>query len=191
VAVRREAPLRPTRVGLDATATADGRPHKSSCHVRAPDAERCFLCHSPTLRPWIVPRQLRCRRWTSYVEGLWSPSLAQALLNSQAKADAYRLTHFYARTPRVFLSQAGPQFGLVLLQAEHHLGIRRRLIAFRTKKATPLGRPRLACYAARDLARMPHSEGNDVTGPALCIGEKHWGVDIDQHHVDGCWRIGA
>ena len=36
-----------------------------------------------------------------------------------------------------------------------------------TKKATPLGRPRLVCYAARGLARMPPSEGEDVVVPAL------------------------
>ena len=34
------------------------------------------------------------RRSLSYVEELWSPGLAHGIVNSQAKADAYRLAHF-------------------------------------------------------------------------------------------------
>ena len=41
----------------------------ASCVSRGPEAMRCFLSHSPTLRPWIV------RGRASYVEGLWSPAL--------------------------------------------------------------------------------------------------------------------
>ena len=60
----------------------------------------------------------RSRR-TSYVEGLWSPSLAIAD-ELRAKAHAISRVPFIAQW-RVFLSQAGPRFGLELVQAEHHL----------------------------------------------------------------------
>ena len=43
---------------------------------------------------------------------------------AQAKADANSERIVRAQTPRVFLSQAGPRFGLELLQAEHHLWFR-------------------------------------------------------------------
>jgi hypothetical protein len=39
-----------------------------------------------------------------------------------------------------------------------------------TKKATLSGRPRLARYAPRDLARRAPSEGYEVAGPAIRIG---------------------
>lgn len=107
--------------------------------------------------------------------------------------------NFQRTALRVFLSQAGPRFDLELVQAEHHLWFRRCLIALKTKKATRLGRPRLACYAPRDLARTPPSEGYDVTGPAVRIdamparqgrggrrfGKEGLGVDRDQHRVGG------
>jgi hypothetical protein len=38
------------------------------------NAERCFPCLSPTLRPWIACRRKRkVARQSSYVEELWSP----------------------------------------------------------------------------------------------------------------------
>jgi hypothetical protein len=88
----------------------------------------------------------------------------------QAKANAYCQRLFRASNAEIFLSQAGPRFDLELVQAEHHLWFR---VGYRspseTKKATQLGRPRLAQNAARGLARIPRSEGKDVTGPALRI----------------------
>jgi hypothetical protein len=56
------------------------------------------------------------------------------------------------RAQRVFLSQAGPRF-----DSEHF----KLSITFgsRNKKDDPLGRPRLARYAAKKLARTPPSEG--------------------------------
>ena len=48
-----------------------------SSSVTLPLGKRCCLCHSPTLRPWIVGTafaQLRFRRPT--VEGFWSPALS-------------------------------------------------------------------------------------------------------------------
>ena len=168
--------------------------------------KRCFPCHSPTLRPWIAPRRLRGRRRSVLRGGALEPEPGANAGNVQAKADANRRRHCSARTPRVFLSQAGPRFDLVLLQAEHHLSIPTVPAAFGTKKATRLGRPRLARSAARALARMPPSEGMDVSGPAVhgkpvparqCLGDpgrvggKHRDVGIGTHHVDGCCRKGA
>src|SRR5262249_21233027 len=56
----------------------------------------------------------------------------------------------------------------------------------------PVGRPRLACYAASELARTPPSEGFGSAGPALRVealpvrkqrrfGMERLGVDGDQH----------
>src|SRR6266540_1349702 len=55
------APLRPSPL-----VTGDRRSRRvplsadwSRSLSRPPEAERCFLCHSPTLRPWITDRWLR------------------------------------------------------------------------------------------------------------------------------------
>ena len=61
----------------------------------------------------------------SYVEELWSPSLNAVSEKLHAKADANSKRAFQRTTPRVFLSQAGPRFDLELVQAEHHLWLRR------------------------------------------------------------------
>ena len=95
----------------------------------------------------------------SYVEELWSPSLNAVSEKLHAKADANSKRAFQRTTLRVFLSQAGPRFDLELVQAEHHLWFRRWSGAFGHEKGDPVGRPRLACYAAKDLARTPRSEG--------------------------------
>jgi len=123
------------------------------------------------------------------VEGLWSPSLGGRRRKEQAKADANASVPFHA-TLRVFLSQAGPRFDLVLLQAGHHLVdpfVSR--IALRNEKGDPLGRPRLARSAARDLAQLPPSEGMDVSGPELRVEalsarlESGDGRRLDDEHV--------
>src|SRR5262249_38216431 len=77
---------------------------------------------------------------------------------AQAKASRYLRALF--QKPRVFLSQAGPRFRLDLLQAEHHLCMW-TLVLGKTK-GDPPGPPRLACYAARNLARKPPSEGKPM-----------------------------
>ena len=62
------------------------------------------------------------RREPSYVEALWSPSLGASLVIAQAKAHAIVPALIQAATRGgVFLSQAGPRFDSVLVQAEHHL----------------------------------------------------------------------
>jgi hypothetical protein len=55
-------------------------------------------------------------RKTSYVEGLWSPSLASRVEIPRLKQALYNQAYFPARTPRVFLSQAGPRFDLDFLK---------------------------------------------------------------------------
>jgi hypothetical protein len=80
---------------------------------------------------------VRCPlRSPSYVEGLWSPSLAHVTENSQAKADAKHRCSFRPQCGGVFLPQAGPRFGLVLLQAGHHLVVVTRRPPPETTKAT-------------------------------------------------------
>jgi hypothetical protein len=69
------------------------------------------LAYSSTL-----DRRQLVARSTSYVEELWSPSLARMRGKVQAKAHAYCQRSFSRRAPRVFLSQAGPRFGLELFK---------------------------------------------------------------------------
>ena len=137
----------------------DSRRSLASSVSPASKAERCCPSHSPTLRPWITDRRMRYPGWTtSYVEELWSPSLAHIAGNRQAKAGANTSIHFFLRAGGVFLPQAGPRSGLVLLQAGHHLASCRSVTS-RNDEGDPLGRPRLARNAARNLACTPSSEG--------------------------------
>jgi hypothetical protein len=124
----------------------------------------------------------------------------------QAKANAYCRRLFQRGAPRVFLSQAGPRFGLEPVQAEHHLWFRRCSIAFEQQKGDPLGRPRPAGYAARNLVRMPPGEGLSATGleprievrPARalrrvgrCSGRQRLSGVCDQHRHGGLCRVGG
>jgi hypothetical protein len=108
-------------------------------------------------------------RSASYVEEFWSPSLRALWKIRRLKRTHNSSDLFQCRALRVFLSQAGPRFGLALLQAEHHLWFRHWFSPSERTKATLLGRPRLACYAASGLARMPPSEGLDVAELALGV----------------------
>jgi len=85
----------------------------ASC-VSLDQAERCCPSHSPTLRPWITGRRMRYPGWsTSYVEELWSPSLADVSEMGRQKPELNTSVHFFLRTRGVFLPQAGPRFDLV------------------------------------------------------------------------------
>src|SRR5919204_721894 len=73
-------------------------PFRHSVHLRdggdrrsGTKPEPCFPSHSPTLRPWIAYS-------ASYVEELWSPSLARFPGKWQAKAHAYSPAPFPARS---------------------------------------------------------------------------------------------
>jgi hypothetical protein len=91
-----------------------------------------------------------------------------SLKNRRLKHTPISQRHFSGERRGVFLSQAGPRFNLELVQAEHHLWFFRES-ASQTMKATQLGRPRLACYAAMGLACMPPSEGLDEIGRELRV----------------------
>lgn len=84
---------------------------------RSREAERCFLCRSPTLRPWITDR---LRRICSSRRPTWRSFGARAsyadLGNDVLKPTLIVGAHFLRAAPRVFLSQAGPRFDLVLFK---------------------------------------------------------------------------
>jgi hypothetical protein len=135
--------------------------------------------------PWAV----------SYVEGLWSPSLVLDSEKTQAKAHAYSRCYSTLRAGGVFLSQAGPRFGP--MSSSSWASPRGRIDEgpLQTTKGDPLGRPRLARNAARELACTPPSEGYDMvelepdTGALPGRDHRGWGrsgrvrrgVDRGQH----------
>jgi hypothetical protein len=83
-----------------------------------------------------------CRdRRASYVEGLWSPSLAIGRLNCTLKLTLYSVCNSNALR-RVFLSQAGPRFGLEPVQAGHHLSSVTQFLSPKRRRR-PLGSPSL------------------------------------------------
>jgi hypothetical protein len=102
----------------------------------------------------------------SYVEGLWSPSLGAGSGKPQAKAHADIPALIKRDAPRSLSLSGGASIRSRAFQVEHHLGFGRRR-RLRNKKGDPLGRPRLACYAARGLARTPPSEGSVSIRPRL------------------------
>jgi hypothetical protein len=159
-----------------------------------------------TLRPWIAARRVRrARRTSSYVEGIWSPSLALAPEKDRRKHTLIASVYFQRAAPRAFLSQAGPRFGLELVQAGITSGSDVWSIALEQQKGDPLGRPRPAGYAARNLVRTPPGEGLSATGleprievrPARVVrrarrrsGLQRWGVVCDEHRDGGLCRVG-
>ena len=116
-------------------------------------------CHSPTLRPWITGRGRARPRDDVIVEGLWSRSLVRRMKRRTQKQTQMRARYFSADRRGVFLSQAGPRFDLELVQAEHHLSRYGCESPPKRRRRPVLGRPRLARYTARGLARTPPSEG--------------------------------
>ena len=116
-------PFRPAR-----TSSTQGRPPSPPPSPLARSARSC--CRSDVFHATRQPFDPGSRRHgcaagdgTSYVEGLWSPSLTRTLKMCRRKQTLIAERHCSACAPRVFLSQAGPRFDLVLLQAEHHLSI--------------------------------------------------------------------
>src|SRR5438552_18212553 len=94
---------------------------------RPPEAGRCFLCHSPALRPWIADHRLRTSAVVAVLRGGALEPEPQVLLleTCRLKQTLIASVYFQRTAPRIFLSQAGPQFDLALVQAEHHLLFRR------------------------------------------------------------------
>src|SRR5207245_2879607 len=106
---------------------------------RPAEAERCFLCHSPTLRPWITDRWLRmCEVVAVLRGGALEPEPHTSLLeNRRLKQTLIASVYFQRATLRVFLSQAGPRFDLELVQAEHHPWFRTLIDRPQTEKRRP------------------------------------------------------
>jgi hypothetical protein len=131
------------------------------CHA-TPEALRCFLSLSPTLRPWIV------RGRPSYVEGLWSPALDTSRNYRMQKQRLIQQRNSQRDAQRAFLSQAGPRFDLCFLQAEHHLGSS-SLVLPSYDEGDPFGSPSLeaAMRLEISLARAPPCEGLVVIRPPV------------------------
>ena len=164
-------------------ASSDGR-LGLLCPLRL-EAERCFLCHSPTLRPWIAVRRV-CTSGTaaSSVEGLWSPIRARIAAKGHAKAHACISASFCTPTRRgSFSLRRGLNSDLALPQAEHHLLLSIPRFASKTTKATRLGRPRWSCYAASRLAHTPLCEGSDRAVRAARVG---WRPPASRHRRGLC-----
>jgi hypothetical protein len=94
---------------------------------------------------------------------------------------------FSAERRRSFLSQAGPRFKLDCVKLSITSEFRLDL-GYRNDEGDPVGRPRLARHAARNLARRAPSEGEGTVGPALLIepvparqsprGDRRFGGDL-------------
>jgi hypothetical protein len=118
-------------------------------------------CHSPTLRPWIaaaspLPHVI--------VEAFWSPALVLSwkMRRQKQPLDIQRqLPLSSGRGP--FSLGRGLDVVLGFLQAGHHLVV----IVVRPQRRGRPSRVALAssCYAARDLAEAPPSEGRVIVGP--------------------------
>ena len=165
---------------------------------RTAEAERCFPCHSPTLRPWIAADA------ASYVEERWSPAL---LRSPEIRRQKQRLIQQRIRMRGwrrgTFLSQAGPRVSVVAFHVEHHPSV-----LFDLARTTTRATFRVALAAVADagktLACMPPSEGVPVVRPALVasrpeagricdgggrFGEGHVDVGGQCHRVSALYRI--
>lgn len=173
--------------------TTDGGTKVSMC-VRWVVTNQCCPCHSPTLRPWITARRVQALA-ESYVEGCWSPSLI-CVSRLQAGQSSPPLRDGVTRLPThaegLSLS-GGASIGVRAFQAEHHL-LDFTLTVLGTKKATHLGRPRLACYARRSSActsqRGPNTPagGADCADPDTAKPRRHWPL---RRRTCVCWRSWA
>ena len=131
-------------------------------------AERCFLSHSPALRPWIVLRRLRYRTAAVLRGGALEPN-ARALVS----AERLSLSGGASSLARSSSSCASP-FCLVSCN-----------FCSKTKKATLRVALASSCHAARKLARTPPSEGMDASGPAILVFE-----DVPARQRRGRHRFG-
>jgi hypothetical protein len=129
-----------------------------------PWAKRCFPSRSPTLRPWITDPRFLDRRpsWRGF--GARSP--ARLSEKSELKHTHYFLRHFRRQAPSDLSLSGGASIRTRSFQAEHHLWSSWTSPSER-KRRPVWGRPRLARYAARGLARIPPSEGSVVSVPKL------------------------
>ncbi len=139
---------------------------------RAPEGDRCFPCHSPTLRPWITARRLRCRRYAVLRGGALEPDARTLGRNSQAKADASFSDSRQAGAENLSLSGGASIRTRSSSSWASPLDEPGRCRLQKRRRRPGWGRPRLARYAARILARTPPSEGNVADEPARRLGER-------------------
>jgi hypothetical protein len=145
-------------------------------------------------------------RSTSYVEELWSPILALRSEIDRRKHTLIACVYFQRTALRSFSLRRGLNWIWNVSRWASPLVPTLGLVAFSTKKATRLGRPRLARYAARRLARTTPSEGGGEAGPVHRIeamparldrggrgrvGEERVVVESHQHRLNGCCRPGG
>ena len=127
------------------------------------------LCHSPTLRPWIAGRRTctsadRRPTWRSF--GARASYVARE--KGRQKRTLMREHLFGARRRGSFSLRRGLDSSCRFFK----LGITSSsgsVDRLRNDEGDPLGRPRLARSAARELARTPPSEGQDDSGPQLRV----------------------
>jgi hypothetical protein len=120
------APLRPSpQWGSTQQASASAGRVLVVCLVR-PKGNDVFHATRQPFDPGSPTAGCAPSRWSeSYVEELWSPSLAHGSANGQAKADAYRLAHLQRGYAEGLSLSGGASIRSRASQAEHHLGFRR------------------------------------------------------------------
>jgi hypothetical protein len=123
-----------------------------------PSPNDVFQATRPTLRPWIVGRvaYVRAGRRPTW-RGFGARSSVTGRINRTLKHTLLYRVPFPA-SRESFSLRRGLDFDLTFVQAEHHLWFK-LADRLRNNEGDPLGRPRLAGYAARGLARIPRSEG--------------------------------
>jgi len=107
---------------------------------------------------------MRYPRWSaSYVEELWSPSLARVSEIGRQKPKLITSLYSVIHAGGVFLPQAGPRSDLVFLKLSI-TSVSYRSVTSLNDEGDPLGRPRLARNAPRNLGCTPPSEGWSMAG---------------------------
>jgi hypothetical protein len=127
-------------------------------------AERCFLSHSPTLRPWIACRRLRELAMTVVLRGgALEPEPLPLPENAQAKADTYSQRAFSCRSAEGLSLSGGASIRTVSSQAGHHPFVRCSGSRPETTKATLPDRPRVEAPV-----RMVPSAHASLRGRSYC-----------------------
>jgi len=101
-------------------------------------------CHSPTLRPWIAGRERAHPRDDVVVEGLWSRSLMRLREIRRQKHTLIPERNSNAERMSSLSLSGGASIRPRASQAGHHLSRRTWWSPQKRRKATRLGRPRLA-----------------------------------------------
>jgi hypothetical protein len=170
-------PVRRSRSAPRPPSTPDTRGRRSGtvapvfarAMTRTAGAERCFLCHSPTLRPWIADSGV-----------LRGGALEPGALAVSGKCAGKSRTEFSTELPGT-KSAEGPfslRRGLDCDQGfsswASSFGLGWLTVGTRCKndEGDPLGSPSLELVCGKTLARIPPGEGLGVIGPALAAGRR-------------------